>query len=313
MHDLAVFVTFVPITHVGSSHVFRFPTPLDHPRSFEWSLRFYLIGLLDLPIGEYFTRYIRFSHVECLADVRNIKVPQLIENYTQGSAAGISLAFLSVWFLGDITNLSGALWAGLVPTVTALAVYFCFADLILISQCLYYNVVNARRKRKLSQMSSGTEGSVEEPLLARRRRSSIGLPGSHRRSSASAYGGRSSLTSIVEEGSGRRAWIKNTVSIFLVCVAGIAGWAIAWQSGVWKPTPELDDQVGGTPSPLGAQILGYASAVCYLGARIPQIVKNQREKSCEGLSLLFFLLSLLGNLTYGAGVSHRLLFTVFGN
>ncbi|KAE9962591.1 hypothetical protein BLS_000136 [Venturia inaequalis] len=231
-------------------------------------------------------------------------VPQLIENYTQGSASGISLAFLSVWFIGDITNLSGALWAGLVPTVTALAFYFCFADLVLISQCLYYNITNARRDRKLSYMSSGTEGSAEEPLLSRRRTSSIGLPGSHRQSSASAQSRRrrSSLAAIVEEGAGRKAWIKNTVSIFLVCLAGTAGWAIAWQSGVWKPQPELDDQVGGTPSPVGAQILGYASAVCYLGARIPQIVKNQREKSCEGLSLLFFLLSLLGNLTYGAGI-----------
>ncbi|TID15624.1 PQ-loop-domain-containing protein [Venturia nashicola] len=227
-------------------------------------------------------------------------VPQLIENYTQRSAAGISLAFLSVWFIGDITNLLGALWAGLVPTVTALAVYFCFADLVLISQCLYYNMINARRNRKLSHVSSGTEGSAEEPLLSRRRTNSIGLPGSHRRSDASRR--RSSLAAIVEEGPGRKAWIKNTVSIFLVCLAGTAGWTIAWQSGVWKPQPELDDQVGGTPSPVGAQILGYASAVCYLGARIPQIVKNQRDKSCEGLSLLFFLLSLLGNLTYGAGI-----------
>lgn len=38
-------------------------------------------------------------------------------------------------------------------------------------------------------------------------------------------------------------------------------------------------------------------------ARIPQIIKNYREKSCEGLSLLFFLLSLTGNLTYGASVT----------
>jgi hypothetical protein len=55
---------------------------------------------------------------------------------------------------------------------------------------------------------------------------------------------------------------------------------------------------------------------------LPQIYKNYSEKSCEGiylllldyaceanvdinvgLSLLFFILSLLGNLTYGAGVS----------
>jgi uncharacterized protein with PQ loop repeat len=37
-------------------------------------------------------------------------------------------------------------------------------------------------------------------------------------------------------------------------------------------------------------------------ARIPQIVKNYRDKSCEGLALLFFLLSLMGNATYGASI-----------
>jgi hypothetical protein len=33
---------------------------------------------------------------------------------------------------------------------------------------------------------------------------------------------------------------------------------------------------------VGASVLGYFSAVCYLGARIPQILKNYRDKSCEG-------------------------------
>jgi len=41
-------------------------------------------------------------------------------------------------------------------------------------------------------------------------------------------------------------------------------------------------------------------------ARLPQIWKNYCEKSCEGLSLLFFVLSVLGNLAYGAGVSPSL-------
>ncbi|KAJ4162922.1 hypothetical protein NW754_014343 [Fusarium falciforme] len=45
-------------------------------------------------------------------------------------------------------------------------------------------------------------------------------------------------------------------------------------------------------------MLGYGSAVRYLCARIPQIIKNYREKSCEGLAILFFLLSLTGNVTY---------------
>ncbi|KAF1986630.1 PQ-loop-domain-containing protein [Aulographum hederae CBS 113979] len=235
-------------------------------------------------------------------------VPQLIENYKQGSAEGISLLFLCVWFVGDVTNLAGAAWAGLVPTVIALAIYFCIADCILISQCLYYNVINARRTRKESTLSVESAASEDAPLLSRRDSSSMGLPGSKRRRSSAASKKRrdsihrtDSLARIVEEAQGSKAWIKNTVSILCVCAVGTAGWAIAWQSGAWSPQPvgsgdEEQDMA------LGAQILGYISAVCYLGARIPQIIKNQRERSCEGLSLLFFLLSLLGNATYGAGI-----------
>jgi hypothetical protein len=134
----------------------------------------------------------------------------------------------------------------------------------------------------------------------------MGLPGSHRRRSSALSRRRraSSLPSLVEEGAdGGSQWIKNSLSIVGVCVVGAAGWAIAWKTGVWAPTP-LRDGGDGDEVALGAQILGYASAICYLGARIPQIIKNQKEQSCEGLSLLFFMLSLLGNATYGAGVSH---------
>lgn len=89
----------------------------------------------------------------------------------------------------------------------------------------------------------------------------------------------------------------------MICAVGAAGWAIAWQTRVWLPVPEGDAAGEEKPTPLGAEIVGYFSAICYLGARVPQIVKNARERSCDGLSLLFFLLSVLGNLTYGAGVS----------
>lgn len=230
-------------------------------------------------------------------------MPQLVENYRQGSAEGISLAFLIVWFIGDMTNLAGAIWAGLVPTVIALAVYFCFADLILITQCVYYNVMNSRKARRKSARSALSTDGVEQPLLGRRDSSNLGLPGSHRRKSSAASRRRraSSLPSIGEDAEASSEWVKNALSIIGVCVVGAAGWAIAWKTGVWVPTPAEDDSTSGDIA-LGAQILGYASAICYLGARIPQIIKNQRERSCEGLSLLFFMLSLLGNATYGAGV-----------
>ncbi|KAI9801348.1 MAG: hypothetical protein M1825_003327 [Sarcosagium campestre] len=240
-------------------------------------------------------------------------IPQLLENYKQGSAQGISLTFLAVWFIGDVTNFLGAAWAGLVPTVIALAVYFCFADLVLILQCLYYNFRNAREARpRMSRGSTQTDSEEddEQPLLGRRE-SNIGLPGSRRRSSGShAHRNRrgsdvrrSALSIVKEEESSTKVWIRNLVSVLLVCAVGAAGWTIAWRSGVWTPTPVEDgDESATIQTAVGAQILGYASAVCYLGARIPQIVKNYKDQSCEGLSLLFFILSLLGNATYGAGI-----------
>lgn len=172
-------------------------------------------------------------------------------------------------------------------------------DLVLISQCLYYNTKNSRRSRKQSTRS---QDSVDAPLLGRRDSSNIGLPGSHRRDSAASRRRRaSSLPTIADVEEGGSEWVKNTLSIIGVCIVGAAGWAIAWKTGVWVPQPIKDDNEGAEIA-LGAEILGYASALCYLGARIPQIIKNQRERSCEGLSLLFFMLSLLGNATYGAGV-----------
>ncbi|KAJ9607540.1 hypothetical protein H2200_007618 [Cladophialophora chaetospira] len=260
-------------------------------------------------------------------------VPQLVENYRNSSAEAISLAFIFVWFLGDVANLAGALWAGLVPVVVAIGVYFCIADGVLISQCLYYGLKNKRREakallsRERGESSAaataqdaqharnavqGEESHEEEPLLKRTRTNSMTIPGSmeRRRSSGSLRRRVSSnaaqsdhLAKILEESdeTGTRLWFRNAMSVLAIGVIGTAGWALAYESGAWKPSPTSS---GDEPEamPAGALVLGYFSAVAYLGARIPQIIKNARDKSCEGLSLLFFILSLLGNLTYGAGI-----------
>lgn len=187
----------------------------------------------------------------------------------------------------------------------------------------------------LSRRTSAASASLGHPLSLHQ--SNVGLPGSHRRKSTNSSQRHSKagsqpdniLTRVVEEQDAavvgrrraavRRAWVKNILSILVIAIIGTAGWAVAYKTGAWTPAPtpgqERDGPRGGgnggngaksQDTPVGAEILGYLSAVAYLGARIPQIMKNWREKSCEGLSLLFFLLSLLGNLSYGAGVSDAL-------
>ncbi|EPZ33579.1 hypothetical protein ROZALSC1DRAFT_28230 [Rozella allomycis CSF55] len=51
-----------------------------------------------------------------------------------------------------------------------------------------------------------------------------------------------------------------------------------------------------------ANILGYSSAVAFIGARIPQILKNAEKRSCEGLSLGLFVFGMLGNISYSLSV-----------
>ncbi|KAF3765054.1 PQ loop protein [Cryphonectria parasitica EP155] len=241
-------------------------------------------------------------------------LPQLITNYKAKSADALSMGFLFIWMLGDLTNLAGALVTDLAPSAVAIGIYFCFADLILICQCLYYNAINARRRRdRQRHLSTNTEGSAiseEEPLLSRERSGSSGLPGSQRRHSVRR--GSSGLDPLQRMVTGeddtpqRSAWVTNTLSLLAVYILGIAAWFVSREVLGGDPGAPADGDAGAeeVEEPLMALglALGYFSAVCYLCARIPQIIKNWREKSTEGLALLFFLLSLTGNSTYGASL-----------
>jgi hypothetical protein len=162
-----------------------------------------------------------------------------------------------------VANLAGAAWAGLVPVVIAIAVYYCIADGVLISQCLYYKFRNARRETHRRRSSTPDPTT---PLLGRRMSDNTGFPGSsvndgqQRRSSQA----EEALAKIVEETeSGLQAWVKNVLSVLAICVIGTVGWVMAWQTGAWAPVPEEHD--GEKHMVVGAQVLGYASAVLYLG------------------------------------------------
>ncbi|QSL66350.1 hypothetical protein MERGE_000728 [Pneumocystis wakefieldiae] len=82
------------------------------------------------------------------------------------------------------------------------------------------------------------------------------------------------------------------ISLTIVIIFGILGWVITvLMGGIKKPESEINGSVG-------FLVLGYIGSFFYLLARIPQIIKNYKNKSTDGLSPLFFAFTVLGNLTY---------------
>lgn len=157
-----------------------------------------------------------------------------------------------------------------------------------------------QRSRSRNRSRSGSitiPGSQEQRKTRTRTRTISSSPTSARRRSSQTH---DVLARILEDDDyspkGRslaaKPWLKNSLSILGIVAVGTMGWAIAWGSGAWMPTSTTTTTVPTTPGndgggqdhtgPWGAQILGYVSAAAYLGARIPQIVKNARERSCEG-------------------------------
>lgn len=189
----------------------------------------------------------------------------------------------------------GALLTNLAPTAVALACYFCISDLILISQCSYYNILNKKlrsRRRShgaLSGVSDDTDATAvadgndapridaeQQPLLVesqcRTRSLSVGnggLPGSHRRHSIRhEESGLDPLRRIVtgeDDGPDSNPWLHNALSLLAVWVVGAAGWFISFKMGAWEADDD-DGAPGASNESLAllGMVLGYASACCYL-------------------------------------------------
>ncbi|KAM0748441.1 PQ-loop-domain-containing protein [Meredithblackwellia eburnea MCA 4105] len=196
-----------------------------------------------------------------------VYTPQLWLCFAQQSGEGLSLIFLCIWLAGDLTNLLGAFWQGLLSTMIILAVYYTLCDIILIFQVFYY-----RRKRTLYPHLVPPV-SETEPLL-------------------------SSFSSGPHDTPETKASRRARTIVSYVGGAGIvfAIGAVAWYLS--KDAPQgRRREVWDTK----AQVVGWFSAFMYLGSRLPQIAKN-RETKCQGLSLLMFAFAVAGNTTYVASI-----------
>ncbi|KAK9470481.1 PQ loop repeat-domain-containing protein [Dipodascopsis tothii] len=233
-------------------------------------------------------------------------VPQLLEQFRTKSSEGISIPFLAAWFLGDLANLVGAVWGGLLREMILLAVWFCFADLIELASAVYYRYYYKSSLRGLGPIEmindvTGETNRVESQRAQEAEEQALlfgaehGRP-NHPQHQARNYNAISAEDEFIEaeaakRPSGNRLFLKYGLPVVLICAAGFIGYLFS--------NPEASDDVqDGHKLAAGPQVMGYISALLYLTARIPQIVKNHRERSTKGLALLFFIYSTIGNFTY---------------
>ncbi|KAK1993845.1 hypothetical protein LX36DRAFT_585511 [Colletotrichum falcatum] len=222
-------------------------------------------------------------------------LPQLAANYRLKSADSLSMAFLFIWLLGDVTNLLGGLANHIAPASIAVTGYLCFSDTTLICQCLYYN-----SKRRIydddddddddSPPSPTTSPADDrQPLLGPLPSAREPGPPGHPR----GVDGEPAATLRDDKKVPAQAartfhdWRFNLACVLAVHVLGVTGWFVLRTAGLLggeRPPGSVSvTDMRGISESVGSA-LGVVGAVCYLCARIPQIIKNYRAKSCEASS-----------------------------
>ncbi|MCJ1422867.1 hypothetical protein MMC29_000747 [Sticta canariensis] len=260
--------------------------------------------------------------------------PQIVENIRRSSADGLSLVFLITWLLGDVFNILGAVLQGVQSTMIILALYYTFADIVLLAQCFYYRDLTLSEALSTPALLIDHESATEEdlseysPLIPREfpadsnpqdvtlldaerpcRASSFSFLHSNLNNMDDTHLSPStplileSNSSVISPPSSSQPSILSSIlynsnALLVVCLAGIFGWYLSTHyaySHSHHPTTTKTDSLR---IDVWGQIFGYLCTVFYLGSRVPQLLLNHRRKSTEGVSVLFFLFACVGNLTY---------------
>lgn len=106
------------------------------------------------------------------------QLPQIIKNYRLGSTSGLSAFFLIEWCLGDMSNLFGALLTNQATWQILIGAYYCFVDIMLVGQWVWYEELEhgrplkkiwlsktrARRRNESNDRSPSTRQEVVEGI-----------------------------------------------------------------------------------------------------------------------------------------------------
>ncbi|KAL8830659.1 MAG: hypothetical protein Q9191_001302 [Dirinaria sp. TL-2023a] len=258
------------------------------------------------------------------------QLPQIIKNYTLGSASGLSAYFLAEWLLGDATNLLGALLTKQATWQVVIAAYYVTVDVILVYQYLWYSHIKPWQQTTLivdTERDSGErDGDSSDTLVSlpqnnnaklsgnapepedKAKRSTGAPPAKPDRAQPSKSSGllsekdipNSSHQSIPSSHNSLSPFHPSPKSLLLVttlCVTLAHASPLHATEESAAPIRSLTSGVEGA-----GRLLSWISTLCYLGSRLPQIYKNARRRSTAGLSPVLFIAAFFGNLFYSSSL-----------
>lgn len=201
------------------------------------------------------------------------------------------MTFLVIWLAGDVFNLLGVIMQDLLVTMFVLALYYTVADMGLIWQVIYYQRVK--------------EYELEEEVIPGER--SL-LNGSSSSSSSAALPSYNSTNNNLSTTSANKNhtkktrlfnWISAIAIVLVTVISCYTYYTIHWsgQDDDSSDNARERNRMNWLP-----QTMGWASAILYVGSRIPQIVKNWKNKSTEGLSFGMFLCAVMGNVLFTSSI-----------
>lgn len=225
-----------------------------------------------------------FSWVS-LASWMCAQLPQIHANYRSKSAVGISPSFLLLWFMGDFLSFTSCVLSDVVLKFQVyLSLFFICNDVTLCYQYYYYYSVYPHRSALAPALPQPDGVRVARDYDAHVTDSIRIHP-----TPPEADKHKPIVEYLSSSGSPTGSYSSTDAKKLALGAVAAAGLPVA-RAASTSTAVALHQALG--------LVLAWMCTVVYILSRCPQLYKNYRRKSVEGISALLFGLALLGNLTY---------------
>lgn len=230
--------------------------------------------------------------------------PQIYINYKNKTTEGIAPSFLILWFMGDFLSFTSCLLNNVVLDFQIyLSLFFLANDITLCFQYYYYNSVYPRKFGKALYTSQINNNETTYELLTIALGSdtyNIAKPIGINRNYDGQFDEQETM-SLSSDGSVKSNYSATLNSSFKTASTVVAS-AMNLTTANALPLNIQSEEPYSLSIMISAEtfglVLAWSCTFVYMSSRCPQLYKNYKRKSVEGISPILFGSALLGNLTY---------------